>query len=636
MSDNDESNQLFQLAVRFVNQTDKHLFVTGKAGTGKTTFLRYIKENTFKKMVVVAPTGVAAINAGGVTIHSFFQLPFGPFVANYRSGWNQQQPVTNQHTLLKNIRFTANKRQLIQELDMIIIDEVSMMRCDMLDAIDHVLRHFRRKPHIPFGGVQMIYIGDLFQLPPVIKNDEWELLKENYNSPFFFDALAIQQIPPLYLELKKIYRQSETTFIDLLNNIRNNEVTRADLAYLHTYYKPEFLPEKKDHYITLTSHNANAEYINFRELEKLDGTLSHFNGEIKGDFSEKALPAEMKLQLKKGAQVMLLKNDKGEKRRFFNGKIGNVSKIEKENIFIKFPDEPVEMQLEKETWKNIKYIFNEEKNIMDEEEAGTFTQFPIRLAWAITIHKSQGLTFEKAIIDAGASFAAGQVYVALSRLTSIKGLVLYSKIHADSISTNARVISFTRDEKDTDALQSILQEQQLVYTSRTLLQSFNWTKIIDNIDLLIDSYPARNIPGKIAAIKWARELNKQVKTEEEVSNKFLRQLQQILSGTNYLLLKERTGLAEKYFSGQLILISASINRHIKDYKSLKRIKQYITDLENLERLISWKKKELKNAMEMAESFALLKEKDPPSGPIPVLPHTDQNPALLLTEVPLHQ
>ena len=290
MQGNDELNDMFQLAVRFVNQTDKHLFVTGKAGTGKTTFLKYITENTFKKMVVVSPTGVAAINAGGVTIHSFFQLPFGPFIANHRSGWNSTQPVTNQHTLFKNIRFTANKRQLLQELDMIIIDEVSMMRCDMLDAIDHVLRNFRRKPHIPFGGVQMIYIGDLFQLPPVVKNEEWELLKETYSSPFFFDALAIQENPPIYLELKKIYRQSDSSFIELLNNIRNNKITRSDLDHLHSFYNPRFVPDQKDNYITLTSHNSKADHINNRELEKLQGKSFDFKGEIKGDFSEKALP----------------------------------------------------------------------------------------------------------------------------------------------------------------------------------------------------------------------------------------------------------------------------------------------------------------------------------------------------------
>ncbi|MBA4167419.1 MAG: AAA family ATPase [Chitinophagaceae bacterium] len=639
MPENDTDNELFQLAVRFVNQTDRHLFVTGKAGTGKTTFLRHIKDNTFKKMVVLAPTGVAAINAGGVTIHSFFQLPFGPFVANHRSGWNQQQPVTNQHTLLKNIRFTANKRQLLQELDMVVIDEVSMMRCDMLDAIDHVLRHFRRKPHIPFGGVQMIYIGDLFQLPPVIKNDEWELLKENYKSPFFFDAMAVQQFPPLYLELKKIYRQSEASFIDLLNNIRNNQITKPDLAQLHAYYDPGFLPAKKDNYITLTSHNAKAEYINNRELEILEGTRSNFLGEIKGDFSEKALPAEMKLQLKEGAQIMFLKNDKGENRKFFNGKIGNIGRITDENIFIKFPGEATEMQLEKETWKNIRYTFNEEKNKMEEEEAGTFTQYPIRLAWAITIHKSQGLTFDKAIIDAGASFAAGQVYVALSRLTSLKGLVLYSKIQGESICTDQRVIDFTREEKDSDALQTILREEQLVYTGKLLLQSFSWSKIISSSNKLIDDYPARNIPGKIAAVKWARELNALLVEQEEVSKKFLKQLQQILSepnSKNYLLLRERIGRAEKYFSEQLMKISASVHWHIKEYKAFKRIKQYLTDLENLDHLISWKKKELLNAVEMANSLAALTETGRSSDRSLDLRHNDQNPESLLSEALPHQ
>ena len=637
MSESDASNSLFQLAVRFVNQTDKHLFVTGKAGTGKTTFLRHIKENTFKKMVVVAPTGVAAINAGGVTIHSFFQLPFGPFVANHRSGWNQQQPVTSQHTLLKNIRFTASKRQLLQELDMVIIDEVSMMRCDMLDAIDHVLRHFRRKPHIPFGGVQMIYIGDLFQLPPVIKNDEWELLKDTYKSPFFFDALVIQQVPPLYLELKKIYRQSDASFIDLLNNIRNNKATANDLARLHAYYKPAFLPAQKDNYITLTSHNTKAEQINSRELEKLNGTLCVFEGQIKGDFSEKALPAEMKLQLKTGAQVMFLKNDKGENRKFFNGKIGNISRIEGQDVYVRFPGEAAEMQLEKEVWKNIRYTFNEEENKMEEEEAGTFTQYPIRLAWAITIHKSQGLTFDKAIIDAGSSFAAGQVYVALSRLTSLNNLVLYSKIREDSISTDQRVVYFTGEEKDVSILQSLLAEEQLVYTGKLLLQSFGWSKLIGKVDALLDSYPARNIPGKPAAIKWARDLYKLLREQEEVAKKFHRQLQQIMSvKTDYELLKERTVLAERYFSEQLLKASVSVSRHIKEYKAFKRIKQYLTDLEAIERMVALKIKELVNAVDMAGSLAALKETGLSSAAPPESPHTDQSRSLLLSEAPPHQ
>lgn len=635
---NDTSNELFQLAVRFVNQTDRHLFVTGKAGTGKTTFLRYIKENTFKKMVVCAPTGVAAINAGGVTIHSFFQLPFGPFVANYRSGWNQQQPVTNQHTLIKNIRFTANKRQLLQELDMIIIDEVSMMRCDMLDAIDHVLRHFRRRPHSPFGGVQMVYIGDLFQLPPVTKNEEWELLKENYNSPFFFDAIAVRQCPPLYLELKKIYRQSDASFIGLLNNIRNNSPTAADLSRLHSFYNPSFVPAKQDNYITLTSHNTKAEDINNRELDKLSGTLHQFDGEIKGEFSDKALPAEMSLRLKEGAQIMFLKNDKGENRKFFNGKIGIVGRISREEIFIKFPEGGDELQLEKETWKNIRYTFNEEKNKMEEEEVGTFTQYPVRLAWAITIHKSQGLTFDKAIIDAGASFAAGQVYVALSRLTSLQGLVLYSRIHADSIRADARVAVFTEGEEPADALQAILREEQLLFTEKMLLQSFGWTKMVAATATLIDAYVARNIPGKPGAIKWSGELYGALKQQEEIAAKFLNQLRQILSNDHkqYDMLRDRTVLAEKYFAGELIKTTASVDGHIKEYKAFKRIKPYVADLENILRLIAWKKKELSHAVELAESLAALKGTGLSPAQHQASPHNGQSLPPQPNEALLHQ
>ncbi|MBO9574075.1 MAG: AAA family ATPase, partial [Chitinophagaceae bacterium] len=349
-------------------------------------------------------------------------------------------PVTNQHTLFKNMRFTLEKRKLIEDLELLIIDEVSMMRCDMLDAIDHVLRHFRKKPYLPFGGVQVLYIGDLHQLPPVVKNDEWELLKENYSSPFFFDALVMQKQQPVFIELKKIYRQSDSTFIGILNNIRNNKIVQEDMEVLHQYYKPEFSPAREENYITLTSHNAKAENINSRELNKLEGNAVCFTGVISGEFNDKALPVDMNIYLKRDAQVMFLKNDKGESRRFFNGKIGVVSRLETDKIFVKFPGSDTEMEVEKETWTNIRYRINEETGKFEEEEIGSYT--PLRLAWAITIHKSQGLTFEKAIIDAGASFAAGQVYVALSRLTSLDGLVLYSPINAGSVSSDPRVISF--------------------------------------------------------------------------------------------------------------------------------------------------------------------------------------------------
>ena len=371
MTSSDSSNHIFQMAVQFVNQTSKHIFLTGKAGTGKTTFLKYIKENSFKKTAVVAPTGVAAINAGGVTMHSFFQLPFGPYLPTMRNEWNSN--VTNQQTLFKNIRFNNDKRELLRELELLIIDEVSMVRADMLDAVDAILRHFRQQPLLPFGGVQVLYIGDLFQLPPVVNNDEWEnILKHHYRSPFFFDAHAMSQVQPVLIELKKIYRQNEAGFISILNNIRDKKTSAQDLEQLHKHYKPGFHAPENEHYIILTTHNNKASDINQNKLRKLPGKLFEFKGELVGDFNEKALPAEMFLQLKVGAQVMFIKNDKGELRRYYNGKIGAISKIENDKIYVQFAEEKNEMEIEKETWKNIRYNYNKEKDNIDEQTWALF------------------------------------------------------------------------------------------------------------------------------------------------------------------------------------------------------------------------------------------------------------------------
>jgi hypothetical protein len=598
------------MAVQFVNQTNRHIFLTGKAGTGKTTFLKYIKENSLKKTAVVAPTGVAAINAGGVTMHSFFQLPFGPFIPTMRSEWNSD--IVNQHTLFKNIRFNSDKRELLQELELLIIDEVSMVRADMLDAVDTILRHFRQQPLVPFGGLQVLYIGDLFQLPPVVNNDEWEnVLSHYYKSPFFFDALAIQQAPPVLIELKKIYRQSETKFINILNNIRDNNATHEDLENLHQHFKPRFEPSDEEYYITLTTHNNKANDINQNKLRKLSGKLFSFNAEVTGDFNEKAMPADMELRLKAGAQIMFIKNDKGEFRRFYNGKIASISKIENDKIYVSFPGEKNDMEVEKETWKNIRYNYNKDKDHVDEEELGTFKQYPIRLAWAITIHKSQGLTFAKAIIDAGDSFAPGQVYVALSRLTSLEGLVLFSRIHAQAISTDARVLEFSKNEMGDDVLQQELHQQQKVFISRSLLQSFSWEKLVENFQQHLDEYEHRLIPDKEAAIEWAKNIQEKIVQQKQVAAKFNRQLEQLLvtaGDDEYQQLHLRVSAAVDYFKKSMDEIFALLQAHIKEIKIKQRIKKYLNDLYDVETAFKRKNKQLQHATELAE--ALTKGMDP--------------------------
>ncbi len=604
MTSFDTSNVHFQRALQFVNQTNRHIFLTGRAGTGKTTFLRYIRENCFKKIAVVAPTGVAAINAGGTTIHSFFQLPFGPYLPTGSSSVNEAQ-VTNEHTLFRNVKLNSSKRELLQELDLLVIDEVSMMRADTLDAIDTLLRHFRRQLLVPFGGVQLLYIGDLFQLPPVINNAEWEILQSVYKSPFFFDALALRQCPPVYLELKKIYRQNEAGFIQILNNVRNNNTTAADLERLHQYYRPGFEPPREENFIVLTTHNARADLINRQELEKLPGKPLAFEGELTGDFNERALPAEKVLKLKPGAQIMFTKNDKGEVRRFYNGKIGMISRMSKDKIYVKFPDDDAELLLEKETWKNIRYNYNKEKDNIEEEELGAFVQYPVRLAWAITIHKSQGLTFTKAIIDAGASFAPGQVYVALSRLTSLDGLILYSRIHPQCINTDPRVLSFAQTEMNDDEAEAQLQQEQKRFIALSLARAFSFTKLSERITAHYENYTHRQIPDKNNAIQWAQNLLVSVQSQTTISEKFNKQLTALTAEAEingYVKLHERITAASAYFIQLLEKMLASLEQHAGEMKVKKKVKKYMKELRMLELDITRKKQQILQAVRLSEGL----------------------------------
>lgn len=604
----DIENKCFKIAAEFVNNSSRHIFLTGKAGTGKTTFLKYIQQHTFKKTVVVAPTGVAAINAGGVTMHSFFQLPFGPFIPAHSGGWNSD--ITDSNTLFKNIRFNQAKKDLLKELELLIIDEVSMVRADMLDAVDTICRHFRRQPYLPFGGLQVLYIGDLFQLPPVVNDEEWKnILSHHYKSPFFFDAHVLQNMPPVVIELKKIYRQDETAFINILNNIRNNNIKEDDLDILHQQFNRNFEPAIGEQYITLTTHNNKADLINQRELQKLKGKLSSFHAEIEGEFSDKSFPADKNLQLKIGAQVMFIKNDKGEFRRYYNGKIATVTRIDNDGIFVSTDNNDDEILVEKETWKNIRYNYDRQKDKIEEEELGTFKQYPLRLAWAITIHKSQGLTFEKAIIDAGASFAAGQVYVALSRLTSLKGLVLFSRIHPNAIHTDERVIEFVQKEMPEEQLQQFLKEEQKLFVSRSLIQYYDWTTLTDNFQTHLQQYEDRLIPNKEAAISWANQCLQRLNEQKEVADKFINKLEGFLSAPviDYPHLHKRTEAAAGYFLEELKKLVASITKHADEVKIMKRVKKYVAELSDLQLLLKRKEYQLKQSIVLAT--ALIKETD---------------------------
>jgi len=440
----DPTNAEFNFASEFVLHTNKLVYLTGKAGTGKTTFLKYLRETVSRNMVILAPTGVAAINAGGQTIHSFFKIKpsiYPPIDNRLRERSVLEDP--DKSTIYDYFQYNNEKLRIIKGLDLLIIDEISMVRCDLLDLVDRLLRVFRKRINEPFGGVQVLLIGDTFQLPPIADFEEWDILRKFYKSPFFFSANVIQNNKLVYIELKKIYRQSEQDFIDLLNGVRINNVTLEEIKKINSRYNPTFTPKANENYIVLATHNGIVDRTNSEKLEELKAELHNFEATVTGVFSEKNMPTDRVLSLKEGAQVMFIKNDKD--RRYYNGKIAKVKSIQDNEIIVETSEGGCFM-LDKEDWKNIKYTWNEKEKRIEEELIGLFIQYPIKLAWAITVHKSQGLTFEHVIADLGSAFAPGQVYVALSRCKTFNGLQLKTKIDRSVIKTDKRVLEFAQNE----------------------------------------------------------------------------------------------------------------------------------------------------------------------------------------------
>jgi hypothetical protein len=549
----DPNNSLFQLAANLVNQSSRNIFLTGKAGTGKTTFLKYIRENCPKQIAVVAPTGVAAINAGGVTIHSFFQLPFSPFIPEVKDIGADNNGVSTRNSLIGRLKINSEKRKLLQELELLIIDEISMVRCDLLDAIDAVLRFIRKRPYERFGGVQVLFIGDMFQLPPVIKDQEWSLLSRYYESPYFFESHVIREDPPVYIEFDKIYRQSEEQFIRLLNQVRNNELEEDGLNILESRFDPSFRRIKQDGYIILTTHNERAREINATELKNLEGQLATYKADIEGEFSENAFPADELLILKPGAQVMFIKNDTEKSKRYFNGKIGVITKLEEEKIYVQCGDEP-EIEVKKEKWENIRYTVNKTTRVIEDDVLGSFTQFPLRLAWAITIHKSQGLTFEKAIIDAGAAFAPGQVYVALSRCTSLAGMVLQSRIRSSSLRSDERIVQFSRGNTSAIQLKTELEAGKRKHLHDLLSASFDlrvaYSLANDTLEFLLQHTSSFNKE----AFTWMGEIPERLGKLQHTAAKFqlkLNKLFEFEAPESNPVLEERLGAASRYFVAEL-------------------------------------------------------------------------------------
>ena len=492
----DQDNKEFNYALQYALESNRNIYLTGKAGSGKTTFLKYLRKVSSKKMVVLAPTGVAAVNAGGQTIHSFFKIAPSIYVpGDKRLRTYAPDGDPDRSTIFQHFRYRDDQRQIINSLELMVIDEVSMVRADLLDVVDTLLRVYRKNPQ-PFGGVQVILIGDTFQLPPVVKGEDKDLLYQFYDSEFFFSAKVIKKDMPFYIELKKIYRQNEQDFIDLLNRVRVNRLIPNDYCLLNSRLDPNFNPNGKDGYIILATTNEVVNNVNEQKLAELKTRLQVYTAEIKGDFPIGIRPTETELRIKDGAQVMFLKNDAS--KGIYNGKIGTVVSAEDDRIFVEVEGDHGQKNrvcVEQDIWRNVNYRWNEENKCVEEEIIGEFKQYPIRLAWAITVHKSQGLTFEKVIADVGYSFASGQVYVALSRCTSLNGLVLASAISPRSIKTDRRVIQFAENETPETLLTEQLTECKADFYYQAARKAF----IVHDIDGTVNNF--------LTAIKYRNDIN---------------------------------------------------------------------------------------------------------------------------------
>lgn len=573
--------------LRFINQTNQSVFLTGQAGTGKTTLLREIIQTTHKNTVVVAPTGIAALNAGGVTIHSMFQLPFATFVPDAvapRHSGNVR--VESRNTLRGHFKQSRQKQAVIRNMELLIIDEVSMLRADLLDAMDFMLQSVRKNKS-PFGGVQVLFIGDLLQLPPVVKNEEWDILRQYYRGKFFFNAHVVAQHPPIYIELSKIYRQSDDKFISILNNLRNNKITADDVKVLNSFAKPDFDVESHPGYITLTTHNAKADTINGRALDNLDGQSFTFYPEITGDFPEKIFPVDEKLVLKEGAQIMFVKNDLSFEKQYFNGKTGTVKSLSPNEILVYFPDEDKTIEVDRYEWRNIRYYVDERTKEIKEEILGTFVHYPIKLAWAITVHKSQGLTFDKAAIDVSHVFAPGQAYVAFSRLRSLNGLILLSPLQMNGIASDEEVMRYAEKKADAALLESALQQQTRQFIRQSLKDSFTWKDLAQQWRNHAYSYQDEGPKSVKAGHKdWAKQQADAIASLIEPSEKFLLQLDRLFASETFdaAFIAQRIAAAHDYFFAPLDSLVTQILGKLAEVSRIKKAKAFYEELALVEEM----------------------------------------------------
>ena len=557
-----EMNNESIMAWNILEKTSANLFLTGKAGTGKTTFLKELKQKSPKRMVVLAPTGIAAINAGGMTIHSFFQLPLSPYLPGTTFGGGEQ----------KRYQFSKVKRNIIRSMDLLVIDEISMVRSDLLDAIDSVMRRYR-KHDLPFGGVQLLMIGDLHQLPPVVTEQE-ALLRQYYDTPYFFSSKALQQANYLTIELKTVYRQQDDRFISLLNQIRENRATDETFQALNQRYIPNFTPPADGNYIRLTTHNAPANLINEQELAALPSKSYSFTAEVEDNFPETSYPADYHLVLKQGAQIMFIKND--PQHRFYNGMIGEVVRISNDEIIVRSKDTDEEFELERMEWTNSKYTLNEETKEIEETVEGVFRQYPVRLAWAITIHKSQGLTFEHAIIDASHSFTHGQTYVALSRCKSLEGMVLSQPLSRSAIISDQTLSRF--NDNIVAPNQETISALELQYSIQMIYELFDFRQMQSSYELLMRclvEFFSSKYPRLMAEYQ---QLSVVFKSLNAVSDKFRIQYTQMLSANPDVGqpdLQDRIHKGAKYFWQKMGVITDLVKKTnvTTDNKTTKKLFQ---------------------------------------------------------------
>ncbi len=578
-------SQEAQYVLQFINQTNKSIFLTGKAGTGKTTLLKEIIQSTHKNTVVVAPTGIAALNAGGVTIHSMFQLPFWGFIPeNVAPDFSENTKFETKTTLRRHFKMSGLKKLVIQNMELLIIDEVSMLRADLMDAIDFMLQSVRKK-NLPFGGVQVLFIGDLLQLPPVIREEEWQTLRKYYKGKFFFHAHSIQQNPPLYIELSKIFRQTDDRFIGILNNLRNNLITPNDIEILNQFVQPDFDLKANEGFIVLTTHNSKADTINTQSLLDLKGKTTVFKAEITGDFPEKIYPLEEQLELKKGAQIMFIKNDLSLEKQYFNGKMGIIKSLSDNEIIVHFPEENKTIEVEKYEWQHIRYSVNENTKEIEEEVLGTFVHYPIKLAWAITVHKSQGLTFDKAALDVSKVFLPGQAYVALSRLRSLKGLILLSPLQMNGIANDQDVVNYALNKATPTVLENTLQQETKEFIHNYLTETFQWNELAVEWQQHVLSYNEKaNASEKAKHALWAKKQTETIDNLLVPARKFIAQLNQLFKEDTVELnhVSERIQAAYDYFWNPLDSIVYEVLWKIEEVKRIKKVKAFYEELVVLE------------------------------------------------------